>query len=83
MSLYDKWTSQKLAKGIPFIYFKYNGDELPLIHFLKALLDCYDELTSKMGDTIYEAPDGVNVVKNYQSEAGTFQKTYKHLTQFS
>lgn len=61
-------------KGIPFIYFKYNGDELPLIHFLKALLDCYDELTSKMGDTIYEAPDGVNVVKNYQSEAGTFQK---------
>lgn len=61
-------------KRIPFIYFKYNGDELPLIHFLKALLDCYDELCSKMGDSIYEAPDGVNVVKNYQQEAGTFQK---------
>lgn len=61
-------------KGIPFIYFKYNGDEMPLIHFLKTLLDCYDELCSKMGDSIYEAPDGVNVVKNYQEEAGTFQK---------
>lgn len=61
-------------KRIPFIYFKYNGDELPLIHFLKALLDCYDELCSKMGDSIYEAPDGVNVVKNYQQEAGSFQK---------
>lgn len=61
-------------KRIPFIYFKYNGDELPLIHFLRTLLDCYDELCSKMADSIYEAPDGVNVVKNYQEEAGTFQK---------
>lgn len=59
---------------IPFIYFKYNGDELPLIHFLKELVDCYDELCSKYGDSIFEAPEGVNVVKNYQAEAGTFQK---------
>ncbi len=59
---------------IPFVYFKYNGDEMPLIHFLKTMLDCYDELVSKMGDAIYEAPDGVNVVKNYQDSAGTFQK---------
>lgn len=65
---------KKWKKGIPFIYFKYNGDELPLIHLLKSLLDCYDELTSKMGDSIYEAPDGINVVKNYQDDAGTFQK---------
>ncbi len=63
-----KWTK------IPFIYFKYNGDEMPLIHLLKSLIDCYDELCSRTGDSIYEAPDGVNVVKNYQSEAGTFQK---------
>lgn len=63
-----RWTK------IPFVYFKYNGDEMPLIHFLKSLIDCYDELCSRTGDSIYEAPDGVNVVKNYQSEAGTFQK---------
>ena len=63
-----KWTK------IPFIYFKYNGDEMPLIHLLKSLIDCYDELCSRTGDSIYDAPDGVNVVKNYQSEAGTFQK---------
>lgn len=61
-------------RGIPFVYFKYNSDELPLIHFLKSLIDCYDELCSKIGDAIYEAPEGVNVVKNYQLEAGTFQK---------
>ena len=64
----------KWKKRIPFIYFKYNGDEMPLIHFLKAMLDCYDELCSKIGDAIYEAPDGVNVVKNYQQEAGSFAK---------
>ncbi len=63
-----RWTK------IPFIYFKYNGDEMPLIHLLKSLIDCYDELCSRTGDSIYDAPDGVNVVKNYQSEAGTFQK---------
>lgn len=48
---------QKWSKGIPFIYFKYNGDELPLIHFLKTLLDCYDELCSRTADGIYETPD--------------------------
>ena len=47
---------------------------MPLIHLLKSLIDCYDELCSRTGDSIYDAPDGVNVVKNYQSEAGTFQK---------
>jgi len=61
-------------KKIPFIYFKYNADEMPLIHLLKTLVDCYDELCSKTGDAIYDAPDGVNKVKNYQAEAGTFQK---------
>ena len=65
---------QKWSKGIPFIYFKYNGDELPLIHFLKTLLDCYDELCSRTADSIYEIPDGVNVVKNYGEEVNTFQK---------
>ena len=48
--------------------------KMPLIHLLKSLIDCYDELCSRTGDSIYDAPDGVNVVKNYQSEAGTFQK---------
>ena len=63
-----RWTK------IPFVYFKYNADEMPLIHLLKSLIDCYDELCSRTGDSIYDAPDGINVVKNYQAEAGTFQK---------
>ena len=47
---------------------------MPLIHLLKSLVDCYDELCSKTADAIYDAPDGVNVVKNYQEESGTFQR---------
>ena len=47
---------------------------MPLIHLLKTLVDCYDELCSKTADAIYDAPDGVNVVKNYQEESGTFQR---------
>ena len=59
---------------IPFVYFKYNSDEMPLIHLLKSLIDCYDELCSRTGESIYEEPEGVNVVKNYEPDAGIFQK---------
>ena len=64
-------------KGIPFIYFKYNAEELPLIHFLKNLIDCYDELCSITGDSIFEAPEGVDIVKNYDEEVETFKKNLK------
>mgnify|MGYP005759738993 CR=1 FL=1 len=64
----------QLWDKIPFVYWKYNGDELPLIYFLKTLVDAYDYLCSKTADAIYEAPDGVNVVKNYGDEVNTFQK---------
>lgn len=59
---------------IPYVYFKYNCDELSLIHYLKSLVDCYNELTSRKADNIYEAPDGVNVVKNYADDEEKFQK---------
>lgn len=61
-------------KKIPYIYWKYNCNELSLIHYLKSLVDCYNELTSRKADNIYEAPDGVNVVKGYSDDEGTFQK---------
>lgn len=64
----------QLWDKIPFIYWKYNGDELPLIYFLKTLVDAYDYLCSKTADSIYEEPDGVNVVKNYAEDVNTFQK---------
>lgn len=42
---------------VPFIYWKYNSDEKSLIYYLKTLIDCYDELTSIMADTIKDAPN--------------------------
>lgn len=64
---------------VPFIYWKYNGDEKPLIYYLKSLVDCYDELTSIMADTIKDAPNGVNVVKNYSEDIKTFNKNLQEL----
>jgi len=64
----------KVWKKIPYIYFKYNCNELSLIHYLKSLVDCYNEMTSRKADNIYEAPDGVNVVKNYSDDEEKFQK---------
>jgi len=60
-------------KKIPYVYWKYNCNELSLIHYLKSLVDCYNELTSRKADNIYEAPDGVNVVKNYNDDEEKFQ----------
>lgn len=60
-------------KKIPYIYWKYNCNELSLIHYLKSVVDCYNELTSRKADNIYEAPDGVNVIKNYGDDEEKFQ----------
>lgn len=64
---------------VPFIYWKYNGDEKSLIYYLKSLVDCYDDLTSTMADTIKDAPNGVNVVKNYSEDVKKFNKNLQEL----
>ena len=64
---------------IPFIYFKYNFDEKPLIYYLKSLVDCYDELTSIMADTIKDSPNGINVVTNYAEDIRKFNKNLHEL----
>ena len=40
---------------------------------MKSLVDCYNELTSRKADNIFEAPEGVNVVKNYSDDEEKFQ----------
>lgn len=64
---------------IPFVYWKYGGDEKPLIYYLKSLVDCYDELTSIMADTLKDSPNGVNVVKNYAGDIKKFNKNLQEL----
>lgn len=50
---------------IPFVPLKYNTQELPLLKFIKELLDDYDSITSDASDTIHDIPLSVRVVKNY------------------
>lgn len=71
--LLDGIEKQKCTwEKLPFIYWKYNDDERPLIHYLKSLVDAYDKLTSDMADMIEDTPNAVKVVKNYAAEIETF-----------
>lgn len=59
---------------IPFVYWKYNAKEHPLIFYIKSLIDEIEKLKSAVSDKLLDSIDGVNVVKNYQEEAEKFQK---------
>lgn len=50
---------------IPFVPIKYNTQELPLLTFVKTLLDDYDKITSDIADNIHDIPLSVRIVKNY------------------
>ena len=53
---------------IPFVYFKYNEEEIPLIHYVKPLIDDYDLLTSEDSDNILDQPNSLMVLTNYDGQ---------------
>lgn len=58
---------------IPFICFKYNSDEIPLLNLVKSLIDEYDAVSSSVGDNIKDIPVATKVVKNYDgTDPGEF-----------
>lgn len=59
---------------IPFVYFKYNPEEKPLLHYIKSLIDELEKLKSAVSDKLLDCVDGVDVVKNYGESAERFQK---------
>lgn len=61
---------------IPFVCFKYNDEELPLLQFLKSLIDDYDKQKSDNANNIEDLPSGgIYVVKNYEGQnMGTFRR---------
>lgn len=63
---------QIVWEKLPFIYWKYNDDEKPLIHYLKSLVDCYDKLTSVVADNIEDTPEAVKVIKKYRDKIEDF-----------
>ncbi len=61
---------------IPLVGFKYNGDEIPLIKFLKSLQDGYNVMLSNFQNGMEEDPrNTILVLKNYDGEnLGEFRK---------
>ncbi|WP_125665883.1 phage portal protein [Paenibacillus baekrokdamisoli] len=59
---------------VPFIPFKYNDDELPLIKVLQSLVDDYDEQRSDNSNNIADLPNGIYVLKDYDgTDLGEFR----------
>jgi len=60
---------------LPFVPFRYNEEELPLIQFIKPLIDDYDLLNSEDANAIVDSPNSVLVIKNYDgTDLGEFRR---------
>lgn len=64
-----------LLEKLPFIPFKYNEEELPLIQFVKPLIDDYDWLKSEDADNLGETSGALMVLQNYDgTDLGEFRE---------
>lgn len=60
---------------IPFIPFKYNAEEMPLVKVLKTLVDNYDKTMSDNANNLEDLPNSTYVLKNYDgANLGEFRK---------
>lgn len=60
---------------IPFICFKYNEDELPLISLLKSLVDDYDRNKSDNSNNLEDIPNSIFKLKGYDgTNLGEFRR---------
>ncbi|ABS39328.1 phage portal protein [Clostridium botulinum] len=60
---------------VPFIYFKYNDEEQPLIKFVKSLVDDYDRNKSDNSNNLEDLPNSIYVLKDYDgTNLGEFRK---------
>lgn len=60
---------------VPFIPFKYNEEEQPLIEIIKNLVDDYDRNKSDNSNNLEDLPNSIYVVKNYTgTDPGEFRK---------
>lgn len=60
---------------VPFVCFKYNDEELPLIHQIKALIDDYDKQKSDNSNALEDAPNSIFVLKNLDGQdLGEFRR---------
>lgn len=60
---------------VPFVCFKYNDEELPLVKFVKSLVDDYDKHTSDNSNNLEDLPNSIYVLKNYDgTNLGEFRR---------
>lgn len=60
---------------VPFIAFKYNEEEQPLIELIKSLVDDYDRNKSDNSNNLEDLPNSIYVVRNFGgTEASEFRK---------
>lgn len=60
---------------IPFIPFKYNEEEQPLVELIKSLVDDYDRNKSDNSNNLEDLPNSIYVVKNFSgTKAEEFRK---------
>lgn len=60
---------------VPFVCFKYNDEELPLVKFVKSLVDDYDKHTSDNSNNLEDLPNSIYVLRNYD---GTNLGEFRH-----
>jgi SPP1 family phage portal protein len=59
---------------VPFVCFKYNDEEIPLIKFVKSLIDDYDLQISDNSNNLTDLPHAIYVIKNYDgTDLGEFR----------
>lgn len=60
---------------VPFIAFKYNEEEQPLVEIIKELVDDYDRIKSDTSNNLEDLPNSIYVVKGYDgTKADDFRK---------
>lgn len=72
----DKGNKQSFTwSKVPFVYFKYNDEEQPLIKFVKSLADDYDRNKSDNSNNLEDLPNSIYVLKDYDGEnLGEFRR---------
>lgn len=69
-SVIDQDTGDEIREGynwerIPFIPFKYNSEEQPLIEMIKEQIDAYDKTKSSLVNDVIDLPEQIIALYNY------------------
>lgn len=59
---------QLFAERLPILFARYNDCELPLLNFVKSMVDAYDTDVSDIDDQIRDVPNSVKVIRGYNGE---------------